>query len=243
MVYNAQAIILSRRDIREVDRLFVLYTKEYGKIHVVAKGIKKPVSKLAGHMEPLLVTNLRIAQGRQLDKLAGAIAHHPIPKLDSQAMIIGMTATDLVDKLTKWEQSDERIFHLLQEFIYTLEKNYNEHLIHLFTYKLMVYLGYGLDLTNCIRCKNMCESQIIDTARGGLLCLECQAKGNGDGHVASTAIPYQWANVTVDDIAWFKQMEQKSLVENLNNKPEQLASIADKMLAYHLDHSAFILNS
>ena len=50
--YQTEAIVLKREDIFEADRLYHLYTEEFGKVRVIAGGVRKIKAKLAGHLEP-----------------------------------------------------------------------------------------------------------------------------------------------------------------------------------------------
>lgn len=49
--YSSEAIVLSRRNFKEADRILTLFTKEYGKLTVLAKGIRKPSSRKRGSLE------------------------------------------------------------------------------------------------------------------------------------------------------------------------------------------------
>ena len=49
--FRTQAIILSRRDFGESDRLLTLFTPARGKIRAIAKGARKPSAKVSGHVE------------------------------------------------------------------------------------------------------------------------------------------------------------------------------------------------
>ncbi|MFQ5886561.1 MAG: DNA repair protein RecO, partial [Anaerolineae bacterium] len=66
-LYRAEAIVLRRMNLGEADRLLTLYTPEWGKIRVVAKGVRKPTSRKAGHLELFTHSRLLIAKGRSLD--------------------------------------------------------------------------------------------------------------------------------------------------------------------------------
>jgi DNA repair protein RecO (recombination protein O) len=68
--YTTTALVLKRRDHNENDRLFCLYTKDYGKLDVLAKGTKKISSKLNPYMEPFYLVKVMIAKGKIFDKLA-----------------------------------------------------------------------------------------------------------------------------------------------------------------------------
>ncbi len=50
--YQTNAIVLGREDIFEADRLYHLYTEEFGKVRAVAGGVRKIKAKLTGHLEP-----------------------------------------------------------------------------------------------------------------------------------------------------------------------------------------------
>ncbi|MDP2638880.1 MAG: recombination protein O N-terminal domain-containing protein [Candidatus Azambacteria bacterium] len=50
--YQTKAIVLKREDIFEADRLYHLYTEEFGKVRALAGGVRKSKAKLTGHLEP-----------------------------------------------------------------------------------------------------------------------------------------------------------------------------------------------
>ncbi|MFH1392833.1 MAG: recombination protein O N-terminal domain-containing protein [Patescibacteria group bacterium] len=50
--YQTTAIVLKRENIFEADRLYYLYTEDFGKIRVIAGGVRKNGAKLTGHLEP-----------------------------------------------------------------------------------------------------------------------------------------------------------------------------------------------
>jgi len=65
--YSTEAIVLKRSDLGEADRILTLFTPGKGKFHAVAKGTRRPVSKLAGHLDLLCRSQLQMALGRNLD--------------------------------------------------------------------------------------------------------------------------------------------------------------------------------
>ncbi len=48
--FRTEAIVLRRKDFGEADRILTLFTPELGKIRALAKGIRKPASRKAGHL-------------------------------------------------------------------------------------------------------------------------------------------------------------------------------------------------
>lgn len=64
MQQSSEAIVLRRTDYGEADRIVTLLTPELGRIGVLAKGVRKPASKLAGGIEPLALLKITVRAGR-----------------------------------------------------------------------------------------------------------------------------------------------------------------------------------
>src|SRR3990167_8349663 len=59
-----KAIVLSRRDYQEADRILTVITPDHGKLHLIAKGVRRPKSKLAGGIELFSLSDLTLLPGR-----------------------------------------------------------------------------------------------------------------------------------------------------------------------------------
>src|SRR4030042_472345 len=70
--YQTKAIISKKTKLGEADRILTLYTPHLGKIQGVAKGIRRPKSKLAGHLELLTHSQVSLARGRNIDTITGS---------------------------------------------------------------------------------------------------------------------------------------------------------------------------
>lgn len=57
-------IVLSRNDFQEADRLLTLITPHHGKIKTIAKGVRRPNSKLAGGIELFSESNITFLPGK-----------------------------------------------------------------------------------------------------------------------------------------------------------------------------------
>lgn len=49
--YKTQGIVLARRNFGEADRILILYTRDFGRVSLLAKGVRKPGSRKRGHIE------------------------------------------------------------------------------------------------------------------------------------------------------------------------------------------------
>src|SRR5215467_6436426 len=61
---NTSSIILARTDFGEADRILTLLTPDYGKLRLMAKGVRRVKSKLAGGIELFSVSDISLMRGR-----------------------------------------------------------------------------------------------------------------------------------------------------------------------------------
>jgi DNA repair protein RecO (recombination protein O) len=61
---SSNGIILRRVDYGEADRIITFLTSDYGKIHAIAKGVRKQKSKLAGGIELFSVSEIHFIKGK-----------------------------------------------------------------------------------------------------------------------------------------------------------------------------------
>ncbi len=147
MTYKVQGIIIGKKDHRDADRHFVLYTYEQGKIPVLAKSARKIESKLSGNLELLNHALFTIGKGRSLDRIAtvDVLGNFQAIKNNLYALSSALYCLEIFDVLVKWEHRDESLFLLLVDFLETLKKtprtSAQKTLAHLFILKLSYLLG------------------------------------------------------------------------------------------------------
>lgn len=115
MTYKTQGIILKYTDLGENSRLLAIYTKDFGRIQVQARAVKKTTSKLAGHLELLTLSRLVLARGRFLDIVIDAFTVNSFKgvRASLRCRAAAFCVVELVDNLTGEGQADKRIFNLL----------------------------------------------------------------------------------------------------------------------------------
>lgn len=143
--YSTLAYVLHRYNLGEADRILVLLTEGYGLKRVVAKGLRRPKSKLAGHLEPFVQTSLQLVSGRNLDVVTGAQAQGfiSIATNDLQLIRIAHSLSELFIKLTSEEVEDPAIFWLYHTSIEQLQNGIAGELVYLATtLQLLDALGH-----------------------------------------------------------------------------------------------------
>lgn len=119
---TATAIILSRTNYGEADRILTLLTAEHGKISAIAKGVRREKSKLAGGIELFSTSDITFIQGRSgLDTLVSArlIVHYGKIAADLQRSMFAYDALKRVNKITE-ENTGPEYFTLLQRTLTAL---------------------------------------------------------------------------------------------------------------------------
>ena len=125
-----------------------LYTREQGKVEVLAKGIKKITSKNSSNLEVLSLAEIEIAKGKELDHLTKVQSVKIFKEiyLDLDKIFIARYAAKLADENILTQERDENIFNLLLsflEFLNTTEKINSLNLAAGFIFKLWHCLGFS----------------------------------------------------------------------------------------------------
>jgi len=147
-VYKTQGIIIKKADLGEAGRLLTIYTKNYGKILVRAKGIGKKESKLKSLIEPFNLCEFLIARSKTIDVLTNVYPikeflwlHH---NLDSLALAFYFA--ELVDKLVVAPEPDENLWRLILRAFEVLNEPRQDlaKIKTAFEQKLLEFLGHGI---------------------------------------------------------------------------------------------------
>src|SRR3990167_4913627 len=145
MYFRTEAIILKKRNFSESDRLLTIFTRDFGKLTVLAKGVRRPRSKKAGHLELGNWCKIFAAKGKNLDlltevetKKAFGIDNFSSTKANKIYHLL-----ELVDSLTQHEQKNQKVFFLLLQYLDEIAKGNNFDLISsVFKVKLLSELGF-----------------------------------------------------------------------------------------------------
>lgn len=145
-IRKAEGIILRRRNLQEADRILTIYSKHFGKIRVVAKGIRKITSRKAGSLELFNHVNLVLARGRNLDIVTEVeiISAFTFLRKNLLKATIAYYFCELVDRLTPDEQDNPQVFELLKENLLKIKTIKPVILVRQFEEDLLNELGFGI---------------------------------------------------------------------------------------------------
>ena len=177
--YQTEAIIIKKIKLGEADRILTLYTPRLGKIQAVAKGVRRPRSKMAGHLELLTHSLVSLARGRNLDTVIGSQTINSFLPLKSDLQLTSQAlyAVELVDLFTADNDENHPLFQLLLETMHKLcQGNNNELILRYFELHLLNLVGYRPQLGQCVSCHSPLKatSNSFSPSAGGVLCPSCR---------------------------------------------------------------------
>lgn len=116
-VYKAEGIILKRKNVGEADRILTIFTKEYGKVRAIAKGIRKMTSRRAPHLEIFMRVNVMLHTGKTLESISEVTSVEIYEDIRSDLNRVSMAyyLCELIDSLMPERQEHRDIFVLLAD--------------------------------------------------------------------------------------------------------------------------------
>ena len=194
-LYRCEAIVLGRMDFAEADRILTLYSRQHGKLRVIAKGARRPLSRLGSHLEYFSRSQLMLARGRELDVVTGAEtldAHLGIHS-DLEAYGHASHLAEILTRLTEDRQQNVAVFELLASSLRLLADGiYPFHVTRHYEMALLALLGFRPELYRCVSCGDPLAPapHRFAVGLGGFLCERCHGREPGARIVSVDAQKY-----------------------------------------------------
>lgn len=120
--YTTDVICLRAYDFGEADKVLHLYSPEHGRLSAIAKGVKKPKSKLAGACELLNLSEVQLSKGKNMDLLCQYQPRETFVGVRSDLLKLayGLLFSDIVHQ-TAVDMDSEEIFKLLKQALHLLD--------------------------------------------------------------------------------------------------------------------------
>jgi DNA repair protein RecO (recombination protein O) len=193
-LYVTDAIVLSRFDYGEADRILTLLTPGLGKIKAIAKGIRRPTSRIGGSLEPLAELRIQLAKGRTFDVVTQVTMQHAWLGLRDQ---LEVTATawycaELVDRSLEERHAAEPLYLLLRRAYELLDGGMSPgRVARWFEMRLCDELGVRPEVDRCVECDRLLEPG--DAVRwiplvGGVLCGRHAGPSHGVAGLSTDAL-------------------------------------------------------
>jgi len=144
--YFTNALVLDAEDSGEFDKLIVLYSKDLGKVVAKSRSVRKITSKLAGHLQPLNFTRIRLVEKNGF-QITDALALEKI-KPSKEALEI----LQFIKEMTFELQPDKHFWSVIKKIFENLKNNKK------ISYRPMLKaLGFAPDFSRC----HICHSKFV----------------------------------------------------------------------------------
>lgn len=165
-------------DYRESSQIVTLLTREYGKISVLARGIK-PLKRKATlqPMELLSFYEVRLRPGKELHYLAEnqLVGFFPSFRRDLARLYAGYYVLELVKAILQEGDPSEEIFDLFMESSEKLSDTTQiKPVLIEFEYRLLAQTGFFPNLQQCFLCGDAFQEWLFFNAKeGSARCFSC----------------------------------------------------------------------
>lgn len=154
--YRTQGFILKKEDRGEANQLFTVYTRDFGKLEILGKTIRKISSKLRSGAEIFYLSEIEFIQGKRHKTLTDSIVIGKFSNLkeDLKKLAVAYQVSQTLDDLVSGQEADERIWQLLRETFANLNDsqlrvNELQLIYYYFFWNLISLLGYRPEIIDC----------------------------------------------------------------------------------------------
>ena len=148
-ILHSDAIVLRSIDYSETSRIVTLYTRERGKMGVIARGARASKSRFGSTLEPMAhisaVIHCKAARELQTLSEASHVNTHDALRSSLSRMETGIRVIELVSSLMQNDQRNEQVFSLIVATLTALDKapGRTGNLWPFFQLRLATLLGFG----------------------------------------------------------------------------------------------------
>lgn len=144
-LYSSEGIVLSRKNYGEADRILIVFSKNFGKLSLLAKGIRKIKSKKRGHLEIFSKIKFSAIKGHGFDIMTEAETINDFAgvRINLNKISLAYYFCEVVNKITHEDGRPSTIYGLLSTALEELEQETELKKLRMkFIYDLLTEMGY-----------------------------------------------------------------------------------------------------
>ncbi len=185
--YKTRGLVFKKEDRSEADRVFTLFTSDFGRIELMGRGIRKMTSKLRSGIDLFSLSEIEFISSDHRNTLVDAVKIERFGGItrDLDKTDVASQASELMSQFIKGQEADPKIWGLLADFFAKLDsqpltqKNYQV-VYPYFFWNFISVLGYQPKLFQCALCEQSLNPDAIyfSHKEGGVVCAPCVVKDN-----------------------------------------------------------------
>ena len=143
--FNDTGFVLKAVDYKEADAIVTIYSQKFGKLVLIANGIKKLKSRKRGHIRQFSKIRFSASHTKGLGILTEVETIKNYPKIEKTLgkVSLGYYFSEVIDKFIHEGESNKEVFELIDEYFLKLSQTNQLKKLRLsFIYDLLVTLGF-----------------------------------------------------------------------------------------------------
>ncbi|MEM7611930.1 MAG: DNA repair protein RecO [Pseudomonadota bacterium] len=229
--------VLHRRDFRDSSQIIEVFTLEYGRLSMVARGVKRPRSKHRGLLQPFSPLRLSWVAGRELATMTDVEQGDGAPLLlTDDRLLSGFYLNELVLKLTHRFDPQPVLYQLYTSTLTDIASGAPlAATLRQFEWSLLAELGFGLNLTQDVTTGASLEPSayynvIVD--QGPVRCVDGQESDDAfSGEVLLRIVAGDWSSAEISAAA--RRIFSRAIDLQLEGKPLQSRRVLHEMRRHH----------
>lgn len=183
---KTEAIVLRKMRYGEADSILHLYTRQYGRIGAIAKGVRRSKSRFGGRLEPFFRLDMVLHEGRgDLATITSVDTLDGYMNLRSRADSIDAAAKvgDFVLRLLDDRERNEPAYNLIANMLALLDADpaaARPEVSLAFRAKMLLASGFSPELGACVHCGASEDLVAFSPSAGGIVCRDCREAGDFD---------------------------------------------------------------
>jgi DNA repair protein RecO (recombination protein O) len=233
-IEKSQAIVLKNQDLRETSSLATFYTRDFGKISGIMKGVRGSLNQTNNSLEIFSLSEI-VFYRRKRGNLytvsqCDLLNYYKNIREEYKRIIYATYFVDLLNAVTPFDQKNREVFDLTVETLKFLEETRDPQAIkNIYEIKTLILSGFKPRIDACIKCeKSISEQAGFSVRYGGLLCKSCS---NDTGDVLDI---YKGTLATMLHIE-NADLESVFRLNSTTKVRDQLNEILDNFIRYHID--------
>lgn len=193
-ILKTEAIVLKTFDFRETSLIVHFFTKEFGRLDGILKGIRKDPRKFASTLEPFSINEIifyqRRSSGLHLISQCDLKNNFNTIRVNLKAIAFASHLAVLLAHLMPQEEKNEEVYGLALLALKQMDIRQDvERVLHIFIVKFLKVIGFRPRLDGCVICdKNILDCAYFNVKYGGLLCGDCNTKNNNSSGILKGTI-------------------------------------------------------
>lgn len=234
-LFQTEGIVIRNIKLNEADKIVIIFSRNYGKIRAIAKGIRKTRSQFGSSLENLTRVKLLVYKGKNLYTISQTeiVKSFFLNSKDLNRYALAIQCAEIIDRITEEEDPNEQIYNIFTDMLEFLNDEKNITLLtEAFKWKLTNILGFQPELKKCINCNQSVKNSdyhTFDIKKGGIVCNACCGSKNCYQIKISNYCLKLLKRIIVADLA---MIHNKKVIEC---ELCQLSKITEKYMSYYFD--------